>query len=241
MSVETISSLVREIGIRSQQLTYLHIFLWKIAQNLNFTTTTTKFFKILSAIFLVSLFSVLLSLFFLSIVIHIFANIKAVKAVHLRTFNESRYLIALEEYFRSSQILSIANVNCIERVTIGRAVSVSLNIRVGLSIQHLIEQYRITPEIEVLVGQFDKTNEKFIIAESTKFLGIYLHTDAQPIDVLKAYFYAVSYLQDRTQLRERFWEVQSKWNEFLAAAQHERWAFDSHLIHVDEYRIEWRM
>lgn len=173
--------------------------------------------------------------------IHIFANIKAVKAVQLRTFNESRYLIALEEYFRSGKILSVAEVNAIERVTIGRAVSVSLNIRVGLSIQHLIEQYRLTPEIDTIITQFDKTNEKFIIAESKKFLGIYLHTDAQPLDVLKAYFYAVSYLQDRTQLRDRCWEAQSKWTEYSAAAQHERWALDAHLIHVDEYRIEWRM
>lgn len=173
--------------------------------------------------------------------IHIFANIRAVKAVQLRTFNESRYLIALEEYFRSGKILSIGDVNGVERVTIGRAVSVSLNIRVGLSIQHLIEQYRVTPEIDALIVQFDKTNEKFVIAESNKFVGIYLHADARPQDVLKAYFYAVSYLQDRTQLRDRGWEVQSKWTEFSAGAQQENWALDAHLIFVDEYRIEWRM
>lgn len=173
--------------------------------------------------------------------IHIIANIKAVKAVQLRTFNESRYLIALEEYFRSGKILSISEVNAVERVTIGRAVSVSLNIRVGLSIQHLIEQYRVTPEIDALIVQFDKTNEKFVIAESNKFLGIYLHADARPQDILKAYFYAVSYLQDRTQLRDRCWEVQSKWTEFSAGAQLGNWAFDAHLIFVDEYRIEWRM
>lgn len=188
-----------------------------------------------------SISRLLICLFSLSIVIHIFANIRAVKAVQLRTFNESRYLIALEEYFRSGKILSIADVNGVERVTIGRAVSVSLNIRVGLSIQQLIEQYRVTPEIDALIVQFDKTNEKFVIAESNKFVGIYLHADARPQDVLKAYFYAVSYLQDRTQLRDRGWEVQSKWTEFSAGAQQENWAFDAHLIFVDEYRIEWRM
>lgn len=173
--------------------------------------------------------------------IHILANIRAVKAVQLRTFNESRYLIALEEYFRSGRILTVCDVNAIERVTIGRAVSVSLNIRVGLSIQHLIEQYRETPEIDAVLVQFDKTNEKFIIAESNKFLGIYLHADARPQDILKAYFYAVSYLQDRTQLRDRCWEVQNKWNEFSTAAVNGNWTFDAHLIYVDEYRIEWRI
>lgn len=172
---------------------------------------------------------------------HIFANIRAVKAVRLRTFNESRYLVALEEYFRSGKVLSVNDINALERVTIGRTVSVSLNIRVGLSIQHLIEQVRSAPEIENIIMQFDKTNEKFLIVESKKFLGIYLHVDARPQDVLKAYFYAVSYLQDRTQLRDRHWEVQSKWNEFIALAQRENWATLTHLIYVDEYRIEWKI
>lgn len=199
------------------------------------------YFCFLILILLFSLSSVLLSIFFVSILIHIIANIRAVKAVRLRTFNESRYLIALEEYFRSSRVLSVDAVNAIERVTIGRAVSVSLNIRVGLSIQHLIEQVHSTPEIENIIMQFEKTNEKFLIAESKKFLGIYLHVDARPQDVLKAYFYAVSYLQDRSQLRERGWEVQSKWNEFITLAQRENWSILSHLIYVDEYRIEWKI
>lgn len=177
----------------------------------------------------------------MSIAIHIFANIRAVKSVHLRTFNESRYLIALEEFFRSGRVQPISEVNSLERVTIGRTVSVSLNIRVGLSIQHLLEQRPSTQDIEALIAQFDKTNEKFLIAESSRYLGIYLHTDATTLDVLKAYFYAVSYLQDRTALRDRLWDVQTKWNEFLSLAMQERWLTTTHLIYVDEYRIEWRM
>lgn len=185
--------------------------------------------------------TVLLSVFFLSILIHIFANICAVKAVNLRTLNESRYLIALEEYFRSGKVLSVPQVNALERVTIGQTVSVSMNIYVGLSIKYLVEQYPSTPEIDALTKQFEKHNEKFLIAENSKFVGVYLHFDAQPIDILKAYFYAVSYLQDRSQLRDRFWEVQSKWNEFVGMAQRENWNLNSHLICVDEYRIEWKM
>lgn len=149
-------------------------------------------------------------------------------------------MIALEEYFRSGLVLSIPQVNALERVTIGRTVSVSLNIYVGVPIQYLVEQYRSAPEVDALIKQFG--NEKFLIAENSKFLGIYLHFDAKPHDVLKAYFYAVSYLQDRTQFtRERFYEVQSKWNDFLALAQREKWSIDSHLIYVDEYRADWRL
>lgn len=124
---------------------------------------------------------------------------------------------------------------------LGRAVSVSLKIRIGLSIQNLTEQFRSTNEIENIIMQFEKTNEKFLIAENKRFLGIYLHIDARPSDVLKAYFYAVSYLQDRNQLKDRCWEVQNKWNDFLALAQREGWYTASHLIFVDEFRLEWRI
>lgn len=64
--------------------------------------------------------SVLYGLFFASILIHIIANIRAVKAIRLRSFNESRYLIALEEFFRSGRVMSVATVNELERVTVGQ-------------------------------------------------------------------------------------------------------------------------
>lgn len=177
----------------------------------------------------------------MSMAIHVLANIRAVKAIRLRTFNESRFLIVLEEFFRSGHVLSIANVNKLERITIGRAVSVSLKIQIGQSIQSLTEQFRSANEIEHLMTQFEKMNEKFLIVESNKFLGIYLHIDARPQDVLKAYFYAVSYLQDRNQISDRGWEVQNKWTDFVTLAQREGWCLIAHLLSVDEYRIEWRI
>lgn len=164
---------------------------------------------------------VLYSVFFVLTCLHIFANIRAVKSVCLRRFNESRYLIALEEYFRSGRMLSVPDVNGLERVTVGRAVSVSMKIYIGLSVHHLTDQYRSTSDIESIIGTYETTHEKFLIAEHDRFIGIYLHLDARPQDILKAYFYAVSYLQDRNQLKDRYWEVNNKWNEFLALAQKE--------------------
>lgn len=172
---------------------------------------------------------------------HIFANVRAVKSIRLRSFNESRYLIVLEEFFRSGHLMSVAEVNELERVTVGRTVSVSLNIKIGQSIQSLTEQFRSSAEIEHLVLQFEKLNEKFLIVECNKFLGIYLHIDARPQDVLKAYFFAVSYLQDRNQLNDRLWEVQQKWTDFVGMSQREGWYLSTHLLFVEEYRIEWRV
>lgn len=42
---------------------------------------------------------------------HLLANLKAVKSVCLRTFNESRYLIALEEFFKAGRMLRPVEVN----------------------------------------------------------------------------------------------------------------------------------
>lgn len=106
----------------------------------------------------------------------------------------------------------------------GQTVSVSLNIRLGLSIKHLVDEYQNSLVIENIISSFDP-HERFIIAESKKFLGVYLHFDTQPQDVLKAYFFAVSYLQDRNQIKEKYWEVHNKWQEFYNMALQEGSSF----------------
>jgi hypothetical protein len=62
------------------------------------------------------------SIFFFVTFIHLYANAKAVKSVCLKTFNEARYLIALEEYFRNGSVLAPYSVNHLERVTLGQTV-----------------------------------------------------------------------------------------------------------------------
>ncbi|KAI9586133.1 RUS family member 1 [Glossina fuscipes] len=182
---------------------------------------------------------VLYSVFAFVVVMHLYANLKAVKAVCLKTFNESRYLITLEEYFKSGRMLPPKQVNKLERVTLGQTVSVSVNIRLGLSIKHLVDEYQNSLVIENIISSFDP-HERFIIAESKKFLGVYLHFDTQPQDVLKAYFFAVSYLQDRNQIKEKYWEVHNKWQEFYNMALQEGWLTSQHLLMVDEYRLNWK-
>lgn len=164
--------------------------------------------------------SLLYTLFCLVTFMHIFANIRAVKSICLRTFNESRYLIALEEFFKTGRLLSVREVNELERVTLGQTVSLSMRVNIGASAKNLTDHFRTANDIENVLQSFDP-HDRFIFAESRRFLGIYLHVDASPQDVLKSYFYAVSYLQDRNQFRDRYWEVQNKWNDFVALAQKE--------------------
>lgn len=164
--------------------------------------------------------TVLYGLFCLVTLLHIVANVWAVRSVCLRTFNESRYLIALEEFFKTGRLLSVPEVNRLERVTIGQTVSVSMRICIGTSAKNLTDHFRTAVDVENVMQSFDP-HDRFVFAESRRFLGIYLHCEANATDVLKAYFFAVSYLQDRGQFRERYYEVQSKWNDFLGAAQKE--------------------
>lgn len=158
------------------------------------------------------------SVFFIFTLIHIYANVKAVKSVCLKTFNEARYLIALEEYFRNGSVLPPKVVNTLERVTIGQIVSLTAKVKIGCSVKDLTEQIRNKYEIEDLVACFE-TRDKFLIAETKNYVGVYLHYDIKPHEILRAYFFVASYLQDRTQIRDNYWEVQAKWSEFLNLAQ----------------------
>lgn len=107
-----------------------------------------------------------------------------------------------------------------ERITVGQTVSVSLRIRLGISIKNLVDECQSSAKIEAALISFDP-HERFLIAESGHHLGVYLEMDIQPRDVLKAYFFAVFYLQERAQIKDKYWELQNKWQEFSTLAQKE--------------------
>lgn len=179
------------------------------------------------------------TIFFIFTMIHIYSNFKAVKSVCLKTFNESRYLIALEEFFKNGSLLPVKLVNRLERVSAGQTVSLTAKIKIGCSVKDLTEQIRNKYEIEDLIACFE-TRDKFLIAETKNYIGVYLHYDIKPHDILRAYFFVASFLQDRTQIRDNYWEVQAKWSEFLNLAQMAGYNIHSHLLRVDEYRCDWR-
>lgn len=162
--------------------------------------------------------NVLATLFFLFTCLHIIANVRAVKSVCLRTFNEARYLIALEEYFKTGNILSPDRVNQLERITVGQTVSLTQRLFMGGTAKALIETYPNTYDLESIVSLYDP-RDLFIVAEVKNYLAVYFHIDIRPTDVLKAYFFAASYLQDKTKIRDFYWEVQNKWSDFLSLAQ----------------------
>lgn len=118
-------------------------------------------------------------------------------------------------------------------------MSLTAKIRIGCSVKDLCDQMKNRMEIEDLIACFE-TRDKFLIAETKNYVGIFLHFDVKPHEILRAYFFVASYLQDRSQIKENYWEVQAKWSEFLNLAQIAGYSVNSHLLDVDEFRCDWR-
>lgn len=83
----------------------------------------------------VSSSSMIALIFFFVMFIHIYANVRAVKSLCLKTFNEARYLIALEEYFKKGDVLPPRVVNNLERITLGQTVSLTSVVKLGCSVK----------------------------------------------------------------------------------------------------------
>lgn len=131
-----------------------------------------------------------------------------------------------------------------ERVTVGQTVSLTAKVKIGCSVKDLCDQMKNRMEIEDLIACFE-TRDRFLIAETRNsmnapYVGIFLHFDVKPHEILRAYFFVASYLQDRCQIKENYFEVQAKWSEFLNLAQIAGYNVNSHLLDVDEFRCDWR-
>ena len=57
--------------------------------------------------------------FFLFTLLHVFANLKAVKAVTMETLNRARFMIILKQFASTNYVASVKEVNRLEPVIIG--------------------------------------------------------------------------------------------------------------------------
>ncbi len=58
-------------------------------------------------------------MFFLFTLLHVFANLKAVKAVTMETLNRARYMIILKQFASTKYVASVKEVNRLEPVIMG--------------------------------------------------------------------------------------------------------------------------
>ena len=62
--------------------------------------------------------------------LHVFANLKAVKAVTMKTLNRTRYLIVLKQYVSTLSIPSVQETNRLEPVVMGLISSGNLSTQI---------------------------------------------------------------------------------------------------------------
>ena len=75
--------------------------------------------KVITIIFFLFVSRMTWFAFFLFTVLHVFANLRAVKAVTMETLNRARFLIILKQYASTKTVSSIKDVNKLEPVVMG--------------------------------------------------------------------------------------------------------------------------
>ncbi|XP_066247951.1 RUS family member 1 [Euwallacea similis] len=127
-------------------------------------------------------------------VLHLYTNFLAVKALIFYTFNKERLTVVLKNYFTIGTVLNPPKVNAKESVFIGRGLKVKslcgFDIVLGQSIKNPLKNYSIE-DIKLLQRIYE--HKKYVLLVSTKERKIYvcLKKTSSSSDIVAAYFHAV--------------------------------------------------
>ncbi|KZC09706.1 PREDICTED: RUS1 family protein C16orf58 homolog [Dufourea novaeangliae] len=136
----------------------------------------------------------IMELYLFLVVVHLYANYSAVKALRLNSLNEDRLVLIIKSYITNEVIPEPGEVNKNESVLMLSKPTMSLcgfNIKMGISLATLIKKNIIsTSDIELLLKLF--LDRKYLISIDVQNRTIFIcfKKDAQPSDVLEAYFHA---------------------------------------------------
>ncbi|KAL0116620.1 hypothetical protein PUN28_009927 [Cardiocondyla obscurior] len=148
-------------------------------------------------IFILSLFHdgrYLLELYLFLVAVHLYANYSAVKALCLDTLNEDRLAIIIKNFITNEQIPKPQKVNKEESVFLLKNPTRNVHgfhIKIGASFASILKRNIISSiETEFLLKFFK--NRKYILGIDIKKRNIFiiLKKNAQPVEILEAYFYA---------------------------------------------------
>ncbi|XP_054008106.1 RUS family member 1 [Hylaeus anthracinus] len=136
----------------------------------------------------------LMELYLFLVVVHLYANYSAVKALRLNSLNEDRFALIVKGYFTNEVIPEPEEVNKNESVLLLTKPTMSVcgfNVKMGVSLATLIQKDIIpTSDTELSLKLF--LDRKYLISIDVQDRTIFvcLKKDAQPHDVLEAYFHA---------------------------------------------------
>ncbi|KAL1491530.1 hypothetical protein ABEB36_012114 [Hypothenemus hampei] len=126
-------------------------------------------------------------------VLHLYTNFLAVKALVFKTFNKERLAIVLKTYFTIGTVLNPVKVNAKESVLIGRELKVKdicgFNILLGERLKPVLNQYSIA-DIKMLESVYENKNYMLFVNGKTQNIYVALGSDVSSEDLIAAYFHA---------------------------------------------------
>ncbi|XP_017882483.1 RUS1 family protein C16orf58 homolog isoform X2 [Ceratina calcarata] len=135
-----------------------------------------------------------LELYLILVMVHLYANYSAVKALCLNSLNEDRLALIVKSYVLNEVIPVPEEINKKESVLLLRKPTMSVcgfNIKIGVSLADLIKRDIIlTSDTELALKLFLDRKYLISIDVQNKTIFICLKKDAQPYDILEAYFHA---------------------------------------------------
>lgn len=118
-------------------------------------------------------------LYFILTALHLYANYRAIRTLHLRTFNWNRFVLLCEYYFRHGNIQTIEYINRNEPIL----TEVHQTIRCYVGIQ-LNKQDAETIDM----NQFLKNHFAILSNQHSKCLNVILTENCDDADLIKCYF-----------------------------------------------------
>ncbi|XP_053550361.1 RUS family member 1 [Bombina bombina] len=180
-------------------------------------------------------------LYFLLTFLHLYANYRAVRAIVMETFNQSRLSIVLKHYLHDRTILSPAAANHKEPLLPGLGTDVSVSIGVPL--------HTLVCSVSELQSLLDQNQSLYLLGwrQDTGALAVVLHERARSVDMIQAYVHALI-LQHRTTstdparfstLAQTHALLNDLFPEFLKGLAVSGWVTDRILLDADDWRVTW--
>nr|CAH0098414.1 unnamed protein product [Daphnia galeata] len=192
--------------------------------------------------------------FFLFTLLHVFANLKAVKAVTMETLNRARFMIILKQFASTNYVASVKEVNRLEPVIIGFIPTeeevCGYKIQLGSSIKSVATQNNFEKQL----ANYSERNFAVIPDPLTKTIYVIYRGDCTVEDMLESYSQAVfsamiasgySIMNLDSSLDGDIFNAlnqlgkSSYWNELRQGLVNQGWSLDQSLLASGEWRASW--
>lgn len=138
-----------------------------------------------------------MELFVLLATVHLYANYRAVKALCLNSLNEDRLALIMRNYLIDQSIPDPVEVNKLESVLMyGNSAKriFGFQIKMGVSLESVFKNDIIKPDdLQLLSNLFQNRKYLIVMDLKLKMILIPIAKDAQPAEILQAYFHGCLY------------------------------------------------